>query len=63
MILVDEYDAPMLDSNNNTELQIEIRDIMRDFFSPLKAQGQYMRHYRTRGTHTANRYRTDGSSQ
>lgn len=43
MILVDEYDAPMLDSNNNTELQIEIRDIMRDFFSPLKAQGQYIR--------------------
>lgn len=24
VILVDEYDAPMLDSNNNTELQIEI---------------------------------------
>lgn len=43
VILVDEYDAPMLDSNNNTELQIEIRDIMRDFFSPLKAQGQYIR--------------------
>lgn len=37
VILIDEYDSPMLDSNNDMELQSEIRGIMRDFFSPLKA--------------------------
>lgn len=43
VLLVDEYDSPMLDSNNNEELQAEIRGIMRDFFSPLKVQGEYLR--------------------
>lgn len=43
VILIDEYDSPMLDSNNNEEVQSEIRDIMRDFFSPLKGSGQYLR--------------------
>ena len=43
VVLVDEYDAPMLDSNNNPELQEKIRDIMRDFFSPLKAQEANLR--------------------
>ena len=38
VVLVDEYDAPMLDSNSKPELQEQIRDIMRDFFSPLKAE-------------------------
>ena len=43
VVLIDEYDSPMLDSNHNDEVQKEIRNIMRDFFSPLKAQGQYLR--------------------
>lgn len=43
VILIDEYDSPMLDSNNNEEVQSEIRDIMRDLFSPLKALGHYLR--------------------
>ncbi|WP_195406061.1 ATP-binding protein [Bacteroides congonensis] len=43
VILIDEYDSPMLDSNNNEKVQSEIRNIMRDFFSPLKSQGQYLR--------------------
>lgn len=38
VVLIDEYDAPMLDSNSKPELQEQIRDIMRDFFSPLKAE-------------------------
>ena len=42
VILIDEYDSPMLDSNNNEEVQVEIRNIMRDFFSPLKSQVQYL---------------------
>lgn len=43
VILIDEYDSPMLDSNNNGEVQSEIRNMMRDLFSPLKALGQYLR--------------------
>lgn len=43
VILIDEYDSPMLDSNNNEEVQTEIRNIIRDFFSPLKGAGQYLR--------------------
>jgi hypothetical protein len=43
VVLIDEYDAPMLDSNNKPELQEKIRDIMRDFFSPLKAQEANLR--------------------
>ncbi len=38
VVLNDEYDAPMLDSISDGKLQKQIRDIMRDFFSPLKAQ-------------------------
>ena len=43
VVLVDEYDAPLLDSNSNLYLQREIRDEMRKFFSPLKGLGQYLR--------------------
>lgn len=43
VILVDEYDSPMLDSNGNEMLQAELRSIMRDFFSPLKKNSQYLR--------------------
>lgn len=38
VILIDEYDAPLHDSMKNEKLQDEIRDIMRGFFSPLKAE-------------------------
>lgn len=43
VVLIDEYDSPMLDSNSNPALQKEIRGIMRDFFSPLKKSGKYLR--------------------
>ena len=43
VVLVDEYDAPMLDSNGNPELQQQIRDVMRGFFSPLKARESMLR--------------------
>lgn len=42
-ILIDEYDAPLLDSNSSPELQQLLRNEMRKFFSPLKAQGKYLR--------------------
>lgn len=38
VVLIDEYDAPMHDSLNDEHLQNSIRNIMRDFFSPLKQQ-------------------------
>ncbi len=43
VILIDEYDAPMLDSITNWELQDYIRDRIRNLFSPMKAQAQYLR--------------------
>ena len=43
VILIDEYDAPMLDSINNQELQDYVRDRIRNLFSPLKAKEQLLR--------------------
>ena len=43
VILIDEYDAPMLDSINDPDLQEYIRNCVRNLFSPLKAQAQYLR--------------------
>lgn len=43
VILVDEYDAPMLDSITDSDLQDYIRNRIRNLFSPLKAQANYLR--------------------
>ena len=43
VVLIDEYDAPMLDSMNAPELQEYIRNRVRSLFSPLKAQAQHLR--------------------
>ena len=43
VILIDEYDAPMLDSINDLELQGYIRNLIRNLFSPLKSQARYLR--------------------
>lgn len=43
VILIDEYDAPLLDSNSDSPLQHQLRNEMRKFFSPLKGLGQYLR--------------------
>lgn len=43
VILIDEYDAPMLDSISDPDLQDYIRNRIRNLFSPLKAQAQYLR--------------------
>lgn len=42
-VLIDEYDAPLLDSNSDISLQKQLRNEMRKFFSPLKGLGQYLR--------------------
>jgi hypothetical protein len=43
VVLIDEYDAPMLDSTNDRELQDYIRNRVRNLFSPLKAQEPLLR--------------------
>lgn len=43
VVLIDEYDAPLLDSNSDIDLQQQLRNEMRKFFSPLKGMGQYLR--------------------
>lgn len=43
VVLIDEYDSPLLDTNNDAQLQKQLRNIVRDFFSPLKGAGKYLR--------------------
>ena len=43
VVLIDEYDAPMHDSMKDQKLQGEIREVMRDLFSPLKFQEANLR--------------------
>jgi Holliday junction resolvase-like predicted endonuclease len=43
VIIIDEYDAAMLDTINNDELQERIRIIQNKFFSPLKDLDDYIR--------------------
>ena len=43
VVLVDEYDAPLLDSMDNPELQQILKNEMRKLFSPLKDQGGILR--------------------
>ncbi len=43
VVLVDEYDAPLLDSMDNPELQQILKEEMRKLFSPLKDLGGILR--------------------
>ncbi|MBQ2351914.1 MAG: AAA family ATPase, partial [Bacteroidales bacterium] len=43
VVIIDEYDAPMLDSIDNDILQNKIRSIQNQFFSPLKQLDPYLR--------------------
>ena len=43
VILVDEYDKPMLQSIGNAELQDEYRNILKAFYSVLKTRDRYIR--------------------
>ena len=43
VVLIDEYDAPLLDvMHEDTELPV-LRNVMRNFYSPLKACDPYLR--------------------
>ena len=43
VVLIDEYDAPMLDSIHDETLQNHLRQRVRDLFSPLKMMAQYLK--------------------
>ncbi|MDH3349768.1 MAG: ATP-binding protein [Desulfobulbaceae bacterium] len=43
VVLVDEYDKPILDNITNTEKATELRDGLRNIYSVLKAQGAHLR--------------------
>ena len=42
VVLIDEYDAPMLDTMSDLELKKKVRNQVRDLYSPLKAQSQHL---------------------
>lgn len=43
VILIDEYDKPIIDHLENTELAVEMREIMKGFFTVLKGSDPYIR--------------------
>ena len=43
VFLVDEYDAPLLDSNGNPELQEKLRNMLRSFYSVVKMNDAMLR--------------------
>ncbi len=43
VIIIDEYDAPLLDVMNNQERLVPMRQIMRNFYSPIKSLDPYLR--------------------
>ena len=43
VVLVDEYDAPLLDTMDDPDLQLKLKQEMRKFFSPLKDLGGILR--------------------
>ena len=43
VVIIDEYDAPLLDVVNNRERLSPMRQIMRNFYSPIKSLDPYLR--------------------
>ena len=43
VVLIDEYDAPLLDVVHEDENLLVLRNVMRNFYSPLKACDPYLR--------------------
>ena len=43
VIIIDEYDAPLLDVMNDRERLVPMRQIMRNFYSPIKSLDPYLR--------------------
>lgn len=43
VILIDEYDKPIIDHLENTELALKMREVMKGFFTVLKGNDEYIR--------------------
>ncbi len=43
VVLIDEYDAPLLDVAHDNDKLDELRNVMRNFYSPLKKYEEYLR--------------------
>ena len=43
VIIIDEYDAPLLDVMNDKDRLVPMRQIMRNFYSPIKSLDPYLR--------------------
>jgi hypothetical protein len=43
VVLIDEYDAPILDVMHDDEMREKVRRLLRKFYSPLKACDQHLR--------------------
>ena len=43
VIIIDEYDAPLLDVMNDKQKLVPMRQIMRNFYSPIKSLDPYLR--------------------
>ena len=43
MVLVDEYDKPILDRIDNPAIAKEMRDTLKDFYSVIKDQDAHIR--------------------
>jgi hypothetical protein len=43
VILVDEYDKPILDNIENTEIAREMREILKNFYSVIKGADEYLK--------------------
>ena len=57
VVLIDEYDAPLLDVVHEVENLPRLRHIMRNFYSPLKACAPYLRYvFLTGNTTHGDRY-------
>ena len=45
VVLIDEYDKPLLNSFQNEDLQRSFRDTLTAFYSVLKSADQYLKFY------------------
>jgi hypothetical protein len=43
VVLIDEYDAPIINILHKTDVLPEMREVMRDFYAPLKKFNEYLR--------------------
>ena len=43
VVLIDEYDKPIIDNIENIDLGVELREILKDFYTIIKACDEYIR--------------------